>query len=617
MAVDFKIFNTNKITFAGMMDDVQTYLKNLYNMKDEEFTVSSPFMQIINVVLNLGRMILFYIENIITELNINTAYHERSVRGLATLTGHIPSTGIASRGALYMSYNMSSKYLGKTIIIDNFSKIQNTGTGFTYVMVLPEKQMRIQVGTNDSKIEIPIIQGDIKYQQATGTGEALQSFNFANKGLNYVDNFFMNVYVNNQRWYNVSSLLDMSYGQKCCVIRPSLNGGVDVFFGTGVNGRIPEEGASIVFEYISCVGVEGNIYDNNGDGYWTFSDTAYTSDGEYVDLNEIYTISTSTEILFGTNAENINLTRQLAPYMSRSFVLANATNYKYFLTKLNIFSVIDVFSGFGTAEDVKIDVEYANAKEKYSSVKESYIAQVNLTGKDSTQAEELYNEVKAAQNDMEVLKSKVDDAKLDDNVIYLYLVPDITKRISSSENYFTCSKDRFILSDDEKNGILNLIEDSGQKILTVENKILDPVFVNFAINIFIQMWSNYSLGTVKSSIISAVSDYLISNTRRDRIPVSDIIRTVESVNGVDSVSVYFDADKNNSTYYGTNNYGIDEYGDIILYRNITDKLGNTLKVNDLLPLFRGGFTSYNGVEYSTNLNALNGPINITLRGTTE
>ena len=52
------------------------------------------------------------------------------------------------------------------------------------------------------------------------------------------------------------------------------------------------------------------------------------------------------------------------------------------------------------------------------------------------------------------------------------------------------------------------------------------------------MWVGYD--AVKSDIISQVSDYLIKNKRRDRIPVSDLIRIV--VDGVDSVSIFFDAD---------------------------------------------------------------------------
>ena len=128
------------------------------------------------------------------------------------------------------------------------------------------------------------------------------------------------------------------------------------------------------------------------------------------------------------------------------------------------------------------------------------------------------------------------------------------------------------------------------------------------------MWSNYNFNAVKSSIITVLSNYFIKNTRRDRIPLSDLVRIVENVAGVDSVSIFFDADRNNSYYYGEGNYGIDEYGDIVLSRLVSDKLGNIIEVNDLQPMFRGGFTSVNGIEYGTSLDDLVGPINITLRG---
>lgn len=611
---DFKIFSANRIKYNELHQDAFNYIQNVYKTNGQEFTMASPFAQLINVVLHLGRMILFYIENMITELNIETAYHDRSVRGLAVLAGHTPSSGIAARGSLYMSYNLSSKFVGETVIFKNYSKIKNISNGLTYLAVLPNNNLRLTVGSNDSKIEVPIIQGQLKYQQATGTGEALQSFNFANKSEGIVDNFFMNVYVNNERWAKVESLLDMGYDQKCCMIKPSVNGGIDVFFGTGINGSIPDEGSTILFEYLISSGPAGNIYENSEDNYWEFDDHGYLSNGESVDMNEMYNLSSASEILFGSDRESIGITKSIAPYTSRSFVLANATNYKYFLTKLNMFSIIDAFSGFNTIEDTKIEIEYTTAKEEYNSIKESYYSQINLTGKDSEQATELYDKLLVAKNKMETLKVKYDDSKLDDNIIYLYLVPDIRKRINYGENYFTCGIDRFKLTDDEKLGILNLIEDSGQKILTVDNKIIDPIFVKFSINIFIQMWSNYNFNTVKSSIISAISEYLISNKRRDRIPVSDLIKIVENLPGVDSVSIFFDADEKNEQYYEKGNYGIDEYGDIVLTRYITDSLGNKIEVNDLLPLFRGGFTSPNGADYSDDINSLTGVINITLRG---
>ena len=138
--LDFKIFKTNRIGLSQMYDDAMNYVKDVYNANGQEFSMASPFAQIINVLVNLGRMILFYIETSITELNIETAYQARSIKGLSELTGHNPSRGIAARGTLYMTYNMDSDYSGETIFIKNYSKIKKIprimqGHGIVFVIV--------------------------------------------------------------------------------------------------------------------------------------------------------------------------------------------------------------------------------------------------------------------------------------------------------------------------------------------------------------------------------------------------------------------------------------------------------------------------------------------------
>jgi hypothetical protein len=73
----------------------------------------------------------------------------------------------------------------------------------------------------------------------------------------------------------------------------------------------------------------------------------------------------------------------------------------------------------------------------------------------------------------------------------------------------------------------------------------------------------------------------------------------EAVEGGDSVRVWFDADVENSEIYQQEKfYGIDELGDVVLTRSYTNANGMTRRVRDILPLFRGGFTSPEGVEYS-------------------
>ena len=614
---DLKIFKTNRIGLAQMYSDAMTYVKNIYHANGKEFSNASPFAQIINVIVNLGRMILFYIETSITELNIETAYQARSIRGLAELTGHTPSRGIAARGALYMSYNRTSDREGETIYINNFAKIKNTANNLTYLAVFPTNVMQITIGAYDSKIEIPIIQGELKYQQGTGTGESLQSFNFANKGDHIVDDFFVNVYVNGKRWESVPSILDMTYEQEACVIKNSFNGGIDVFFGTGNNGKIPRVGSTILCEYVVTFGAAGNVSSQHLENHWKFVDDATDIYGDYVSLNDIYNLVSASDVIFGTNGESLEMTRMLAPHASRSFVLANPVNYKNFLAKLNIFSIIDAFSGFGTSNDIVAEEKYNVAKSEYQALRDSYYAQLNLTGHNSTKAQELQNMLAMKKVELESLKSIYDDEKMDDNTIYLYLVPDLNKRIAKGESYFTCPLSKFTLTDDEKTGILNLIEDSGQKLVTVDNRIIDPIFAKFAMNIFVQIWSTHDFNAIRSAIISEISDYLITNSRRDRIPVSDVIKIVEGVDGVDSVNVYFDADKNNVNYFGNDNYGIDQYGDIVLRRQLSDTIGNRYDVDDIRPLFRGGFTSVNGVYYDDDINSMSGPINIVLRGRTQ
>lgn len=614
---DFKIFKANRIRFNELYDDAMRYIKSIYALNGREFTVASPFVQIVTVLMHLGRMILFYIENSITELNIRTAYHPRSVQGLATLTGHMPSTGISARGTLYMTGINDGSHTGQEVIIQNYTKIRNNSNGLIYRIVLPSNSMRLTVGAHDTKIEVSIIQGDVQYQRGTGNGEPLQSLSFTNKANTYIDDFFVNVYVNGEHWESVASILDMTYKQKACIVRPNMSNAVDVFFGTGVNGAIPPAGASIICEYITGAGFDGNIVNDEQNNYWEFVDNGYDENGDYIDLNSIYALNSASDVTFGTSGESYEMTRRLAPHMSRNFVLANEVNYRTFLSKLNIFSNIKVFSGFRTYSDTKAEVDYENAKLNYSSIKENYLSQINLTGKNSRAALELYDQVVEAKKTLDLAKRVYNEAQEDDNVIYMYLIPDVTKRLSENENYFTCPQKAFLLSDDEKEGILNLIENSGQKMLTVENRIVDPIYVRFAINIFVQIWSEYDFNAVKSAIVGAVSEYLISNGRRDRIPISDIISVVENVEGVDSVNAFFDADKDNAVYYGEGNYGIDTYGDIILERNMKGVFGNNVYTTDLYPLFRGPFVSPEGIEYSDSLDSLVSPINITLRGKTR
>lgn len=621
---ELNMFTLAKLKFEDLYSSSINYLRNVYGSVGQYFTNSSPFGQLLRVTLHLGRMIMVYIEDSITELNIKTASRERSIKGLATLTGHNPSRGLAARGSVKFSYNNSGEYINQSILIPNYTQLVNNSNGLNYMIILPAENMEMILSNSSIYSNISVIQGELKYQQATGNGEPMQSFNFALNptATGFIDNYFVNVYVNGERWRNVESILDMTYAEKACMIKTGQSGGIDVFFGNGANGLIPPVGSIILFEYLFTQGRDGNIsnlYQTNNNN-WQFKGVGYLANGEEVDLNKIINVSTENSIIFGTDEESILMTKLLAPHMSRSFVLANKINYEYFLRRLNMFSVIDVIQGFDTYDDTYSTFKYNQALSNHSIARKNYDAEVILTGANSEKSKELYEILLKSKNELQIAEKNYKNSKLDDNTIYLFLIPDITLRIDDTQNYFTCNKESFKLQEDEKQGILDLIKSSGQQIITMDNVILDPKTPKFAINCFIQMWEGYEFEAVKSSIIKTVSDYLINNTRRDRIPVSDLISVVEKVNGVDSVTIMFDADKNNNLENNTNgiytnNNGIDEFGDILLEREIIDIYNQRVKIRDIQPMFRGGFENENGVYYSENLDGEElGPINISLRG---
>lgn len=612
------IFRFNKLQFNDLYNDALNFIRKTYKNLGQQFTMASSFGQLLQVVLNLGRMILFYIEFALTESNIKTATLPSSIKGLSTLTGHVPSRPIAARGKLRLNViNNSNEYLGQTVLIQNYTTLVNSINGLTYTIVLPAENAKLTLNTNNY-IDVNVMQGIIQYQQATGSGEALQSYNFATKKGDGIDNFFVNVYVNGEKWNNRESILDMGFQEKTCIVKTGESGGIDVFFGNGYNGKVPEMGSTILIEYLITEGRLGNINatETNSGKNWTFKNNGYTLNNESIDLNEVINVIALNDIIFGSEEESIYLTRMLAPNASRSFVLANSINYDYFLRKLNMFSVIDTIKGFNTYEDSYALNQYNIALDKYNLAKKNYLTSVNKYGSESDQSKELLEIVNTLKIDLEYKEKILNDQQLDDNTVYLFLIPDIKNRINTNENYFNVSESAFKLSESEKIGILNLIEESGQRIMTIDNVIIDPLYPKFAINISILMWENYVYDNVYNNIVSNVSDYFINNTRRDRIPVSDLIKIIENTDGVDSVSVWFDADKDNIKYYG-DSYGIDAYGDIILNRYITDSFGNNIEVKDIYPLVRGGFTNKDGVEYAEgiNKNELSG-INVMLRGIT-
>lgn len=620
MSVKFGPFDSARIRFGELYNDALDYLSATYKTANQYFSMASPLGQLLQVTMHLGRMIMYYIEDSITELNILTATRPNSVKGLAVLTGHNPSRVIASRGVVRLSLKKDVPDKKEVIIIPNNTKLININNNLTYTLLSPSAEVRLDANGDTNGVTVSIIQGYFETQQVTGTGEPLQSFNIQSKKSTNIDNFIVNVYVDGEMWKKCDSLLDMQFMEESLMVKTGQTGGIDIFFGNEYNGKIPRSGSIINIEYLICEGEYGNITKKSSidDTAWKFTTNGFTLNSESVDLNMYIGVDIENDIVLGAASEPLYLTRLLAPQTSRSYVLANAENYNYFLSKLNMFSVIDAFPGYETFNDKYTYENYNNAKNNYSSIHDNYIRNVTLYGEDSASTLEVKKELDDAYDIMMYWNNKHEEEKKDDNTVYLFLVPDITKRITTNESYFTCDIDKFKLTNDEKTAILDYIEESGQRVLTVDNVIIDPLYVKFCINMSLILWEGTDVETVNNLIYSKLGEYFSTNSRRDIIPVSDLVRIIENIDGVDSVNVWFDADVNNELVYGNGENGIDQYGDIILGRTDYDYKGNVITVNDIYPLFRGDFVNSNDVYYEDSLdkNKMSN-INISVRGYTK
>ena len=413
-------FSKTRIKATELFFDAFQYLQRQYDQAGEVFTPASPFGQILTVVANLGELILFYIEAVATELNISRARNIESIYGLSRLTGHDPTRGISAQGIIGLRLNTSAA----TLVEGDYVQILNLapleiGQNGLSYFIRFDSDYIRLEKTTRQFVNVELIQGEVEDQTFTGTGLPLQSYNLTTK--EPTDQFMVDVMVDGKKWKKVDSLYDMNNGEEAVMVKTSVNGGLTVFFGNNQFGQPPALGAIIKVTYVKTRGSAGNIGGKNLD--IKFKEPATDPTGQDVDLNEVLSLNIVRNPMFGSDSEDPAFTRLIAPYQSNSFVLANPNNYIYYLSKYDYFSFIDAYN---TKDDQYLD---------------------------------------------------------DDNIVYLFLIPDIAKKITSDKDYFNVPGDEFIMNADEKEMVYEILNESGRQIVTAEVRINDPITKKYALNI--------------------------------------------------------------------------------------------------------------------------------------
>jgi hypothetical protein len=538
---EYKIFKTLKANVGDILLDTIQYLSGRFNQSKSVFTAASPFGQILIVMENLTQLVFYYIEDSITELNMNEASRITSIYSLASLAGHNPSRAMSAIGEISLSINYDAEeFPTDLVIIPNMSRLTCENNGLTYILDLPQDEIKFSLNGKDNGIKLNVRQGILETQIVVSKGRELESFSIGSPQNFFIDQFYVNVYVNGAKWKRYDSMLDIPRGELGYIARTGITSGLDIYFGNKSFGSVPPTGAEIIVEYLVNEGPRGNIRTNDPLSVkYVFEDTGFSILGDEIEMNDYIIISTEQPPFFGANPENSELTRLIAPGTSKSYALVNQEHYEIALRKLSMFSMISVY----------LD-------------------------------------------------------KIDRRVLNLFLVPDIRKTFSKAQDYFSADLDRFKLSEYQKSELLKYLEKTGSKLIGTDIKLIDPNLTRYIINTTVIVFDDVPTEIIKNDINSSIGDYFIKNTRRNRIPKSDLIKLLEEVKGIDSVAITIVSEDNETSKKFNSNamlIGLDEFNDIVITENE-------------LPIIRGGFNDRHGNIYADGISEDSlGAINIKIK----
>jgi hypothetical protein len=505
-----RLFTNLKIRVRDILGESIQFLQDKFKQSRSVFTAASPFGQLLIVVENLSQLIFYYIEDAVTELNINEASRVSSIYSLATLSGHNPSRAIGATGQIRMIRKPNINPPASKVILNNLFRVRCENNGLIYAIELVQEDVRLALTGAETTAIFNIRQGQIESQTFTAKGQAFESYQLGAPNNFYIDNFMVNVYINGEQWTKYESLLDIPRNAKGFIAKTGITNGLDIYFGNGSFGKIPTTGSTIVVEYLTTDGSAGNVkVDDVKQVIFSFVDTGFSPIGEEITMPDYFTISTVSPPNFGVDPEDPVLTRLIAPKASKSFALVNLDNYEILLQKLQMFSTIKVFLDQDSTGNI-----------------------------------------------------------LDSRMINLFLVPDVSQMFNNGTDYFNLATANFKLTAFQKNELLKYIEKSGTKMISSDVKIVDPKITRYILNVSIIAFDDITTDIIKSDIADAIGNYFIRLKRQDRVPKSDLIRVIEDLKGVDSVNVNIIGEANENALTlnpsSTNLVGLDEFNDIVI-----------------------------------------------------
>jgi len=339
--------NFIQISFNNIKAETERFLRQEHSKASLLYSPASPFGHILSAIQNYQQLSFLYLKNALRgfDLSLPNSNNPKIIRNAAIFAGHSPGRAISSTGTLKLAVksgiDLETELRGGRVTLKNRLLLKNNTNGLFYSLNLGQDKITYQVSTT-TQIFLPIIQGRSKETKFTGKGEINSSYQVALKGNQNIENFNVEVLVNGQYWIVKKHLYELLPSEKSCVVKTGFNDGIDVIFGNGGFGKIPDIGSTIIIKYLVTDGSVGNIFRRTPND-WTFVEDALDGFGGTLDVTSIFDILIFNDINFGSDKESVKFTKNLLPIASNNFVLGLPQQYAYEIKKLGVFSHVNAY----------------------------------------------------------------------------------------------------------------------------------------------------------------------------------------------------------------------------------------------------------------------------------
>ena len=364
----FKVIETS---FENYDNTIRTYLSRSLGAIGQKFSKSQIFGVIFEGIKGVMQNMLFYIEDAMTEQNIDTAYRKTSLYSLAKVSGYEPFYGAASTGIVNCDVSLKDTLdIGSNkIYIPNKTALLDEITGYSYIIMLPTDYYCIDVSKPLFTSQFKVIQGNIKSYAYSAVGEPLETLHVYTGGL--FDREYVEVYVDGVKYTEAACLYDMQTDSNEYILNIGYDNELDITFGNGIYGKQLTEGQSILVSYVIHVGSLGDI-ELTDESSLVFTSPIYDSFGEPVSNIDFLTLSLGSQISGGLDSDTVQDIRVMTGYNSRSLVIASENNFKLFFNRFSFIGhtnihmkdnslVVNTICTTNYGDKVKDTEEYFNA----------------------------------------------------------------------------------------------------------------------------------------------------------------------------------------------------------------------------------------------------------------